>query len=105
MTESSNEQAPAAAGASPLVEALDQNKTATEQVKQAADDLAVVHAVLDTKVAGGADDEDVKRAVAHTSEVEQRLDASVKKLEKVNETLERVVRQTPESSSESSNTD
>ena len=39
------------ANTSPLHEALDKNKEATAEVKRAADDLAVVHAVLDTKIA------------------------------------------------------
>ncbi len=96
MNDSTKEERPAVSGARPLAEALDQNKLATEEVKQAADDLAIVHAVLDTKVARGAPDQDVKRAVAQTSEVEQRLDESVKKLERVNEVLEREVGRIPE---------
>ena len=34
----------------PLLDALDKSKEATETVQQAADDLAVVHTVLDTQV-------------------------------------------------------
>lgn len=78
--------------ASPLDEALTKNKEATEEVARAADDLAVVHAVLDTKIAKGASDGDVKRAVAETKKVEERLSESTEKLEQVNETLEREVR-------------
>ena len=78
--------------ASPLDEALTQNKEATQEVARAADDLAVVHAVLDTKIARGASDGDVKRAVAETKKVEERLSESAEKLEQVNETLEREVR-------------
>jgi hypothetical protein len=77
---------------SPLADALDQNKQATEDVKKAADDLAVVHAVLDTKLAKGASDGDVARAVAETDKVEKRLTRSAEKLEQVNETLERETR-------------
>ena len=51
---------------SPLDEALTKNKEATEEVARAADDLAVVHAVLDTKITKGASEGDVKRAVAET---------------------------------------
>ena len=79
---------------SPLVDALDKNKEATAEVKRAADELAVVHAVLDTKIAQGASDGDVKRAVAETDKVEKRLGASAEKLDKVNETLEREVKRT-----------
>ena len=78
--------------ASPLNEALNKNKEATEEVARAADDLAVVHAVLDTKLASGASDGDVKRAVAETKKVEERLSESVEKLEHVNETIAREVR-------------
>jgi len=84
----------AAAGSnkSPIVEALIKNKEATEEVARAADDLAVVHAVLDTKIADGASEGDVKRAVAETKKVEERLSESAEKLDQVNETLEREVR-------------
>jgi hypothetical protein len=63
-------------------------------VARAADDLAVVHAVLDTKVTKGASDRDVERAVAETKKVEERLSESAEKLEEVNETLEREARKT-----------
>jgi hypothetical protein len=87
LTESQGER-----DASPLDKALTKNKEATEEVARAADDLAVVHAVLDTKIASGASDGDVKRAVAETKKVEERLSESAEKLEQVNETLEREVR-------------
>lgn len=78
--------------ASPLAEALDRNKEATEEVARAVDDLAVVHAVLDTKIENGAADDDVERAVAETKKVEERLSDSAEKLEQVNEALERELR-------------
>ena len=78
--------------ASALDEALAKNKEATKQVGRAADDLAVVHAVLDTKIANGSNEGDVNRAVAETKKVEERLSESAEKLEQVNETLEREVR-------------
>jgi len=80
---------------SPIAEALDKNKQATEDVKKAADDLAVVHAVLDTKIARGASDGDVARAVAETNRVEKRLTKSAEKLDEVNETLARESRRQP----------
>lgn len=85
----------ARAEGSPLAEALDKNKEATAEVKRAADDLAVVHAVLDTKIAQGASDGDVKRAVAVTSNVEKRLGHSAEKLDQVNEALQREVKRSP----------
>ena len=89
MSTSTRGSPPDAGPVSPIADALDQNKQATEEVKKAADDLAVVHAVLDTKVTKGASDGDVKRAVAETDHVEKRLTKSAEKLDKVNEKLER----------------
>ena len=77
--------------ASPLSEALEKNEEATAEVKKAADQLAVVHAVLDTKIARGAPDGEVQQAVAETKKVEKRLDESADKLDDVNETLKREV--------------
>lgn len=76
-------------GGSPLADALQKNQQATEEVQRAADDLAVVHAVLDTKASKGAVDDESKRAVAETAQVEKRLTKSVEKLEQVNETLQK----------------
>lgn len=95
MSDSTPDRAHGEANSSPLNEALDKNKEATAEVKRAADDLAVVHAVLDTKIAQGASDSDVKRAVDETNRVEKRLGDSAEKLDQVNETLEREVRRTP----------
>ena len=85
----------AGTNAPPLADALTKNKEATAEVKQAAEVLAVVHAVLDTKIAQGASDDEMHRAVDETNEVEKRLDKSAEKLEQVNETLEREVRRSP----------
>ena len=79
------------AKASPLSEALEKNEEATAEVKKAADQLAVVHAVLDTKISRGAPESEVKRAVAETKKVEKQLDVSAEKLEDVNDTLKREV--------------
>lgn len=78
--------------ASPLDEALSKNREVTEEVARAADDLAVVHAVLETKLSADASEVDVGRAVAETKRVEERLGESAEKLERVNETLAREVR-------------
>jgi hypothetical protein len=74
---------------SPVADALDKNKQATAEVKRAADDLAVVHAVLDTKLSKGASDGDVAKAVAEADKIEKRLTDSAGTLEQVNETLEK----------------
>jgi hypothetical protein len=77
----------------PLVEALDKNKQVADTVQEAADELAVVHAVLDTKLPQAARSaEEIARAVAHTNAVENRLSESAKVLDEVNETLEREVK-------------
>ena len=78
-------------GAKPLADALEKNEEATEEVKKAAEQLAVVHAVLDTKVARGEGDADVADAIAEAKKVEQQLDESAGKLDEVNETLKREV--------------
>lgn len=77
---------------SPLEEALTSNKEVAEEVERAADDLSVVHAVLDTKIVTGATEDDVNRAIAETKRVEERLNESAEKLEQVNETLKRELR-------------
>lgn len=77
---------------SPLEEALTSNKEVAEEVERAADDLSVVHAVLDSKIVAGATEDDVNRAIAETKRVEERLSESAEKLEQVNETLERELR-------------
>lgn len=77
---------------SPLAEALTSNKEVAEEVERAADDLSVVHAVLDTKIVTGAMEDDVNRAIAETKRVEERLNETAEKLEQVNETLERELR-------------
>lgn len=74
---------------STIATALDKNEKATEEVKKAADELAVVHAVLDIKLAGGMSDGDVASAIAKTGKVEQRLTHSAETLDEVNETLKR----------------
>ena len=94
-TKGTSDGAPGAPGASPIADALDTNKQATEEVKRAADDLAVVHAVLDTKLNRGTSDSEVARAVAETNQVEKRLTRSAEKLDKVNESLDRRLRKTP----------
>ena len=92
MSDSTSGSGQREAKSSPLDQALNKNKEATAEVKRAADELAVVHAVLDTKIAQGASDGDVKRAVVETDKLEKRLGASADKLDQVNETLRREVR-------------
>jgi hypothetical protein len=70
-----------------IAEALEKNKAATEDVKQAADDLAVVHTVLDQNLRDAVQDGDIEQAVEHAGQITRELDAAAKKLDSVNETL------------------
>jgi hypothetical protein len=85
-------QAPNATQAkeSPLDDALSKNEQATQEVVRATEDLAVVHAVLDTNVSPS----DVKRAIAETKRVEERLVEAAEKMEQVNDALEREIQAT-----------
>jgi hypothetical protein len=81
---------PAAEGtAPPIEEALEKNKQATETVKQVAEELAIIHEVLDAGISRRAHSDDVEEAVEKTSEAEKRLNGSVGQLEEVNEALEK----------------
>jgi hypothetical protein len=75
----------------PLSDALNKNEEVAEEVKRAADQLAVAHAVLETKIAKEGRDGEVAGAVAETREVGKQLDESAEKLEEVNEALRRAV--------------
>ena len=73
-----------------LAEALEKNQEAAQAVQEAADDLAVVHAVLDSsKASAEVLHDDAKKAIDETAKVEQRLSEAVEKLEEVNQTLQR----------------
>ncbi|VTU18811.1 hypothetical protein [Variovorax sp. RA8] len=81
---------PGAEGAPPPIdEALEKNKQATEAVKQVAEELAIVHQVLDAGVSKRVRSDDVERAVEKTSQAEKRLNGSVEQLEEVNDALEK----------------
>ncbi|MEJ8852495.1 hypothetical protein [Variovorax rhizosphaerae] len=69
-----------------LADVLDANKEATEEVKQVADHLAVVHAVLEQGVPAGAA-EDVGLATEQTAQLGKQLEEAADKLDKVNEQL------------------
>jgi hypothetical protein len=76
---------------SPIADALDTNQQAAAEVKTAADELAVVHAVLDTKLTRDARDPEVRKAVADTDQIEKRLGEAAEKLDGVNGILQREV--------------
>ncbi|MEJ8859599.1 hypothetical protein WKW79_33910 [Variovorax robiniae] len=73
-----------------LADALNSNKEATEEVKQVADHLAVVHAVLEQAVPAGLAD-DVGLATEQTEQLGKQLEEASDKLDKVNEQLAKEV--------------
>lgn len=77
--------------AQPLDEALTKSKQVSEEIKDAAEELGVVHAVLDTQLSKDPKHEDVQEAVARTQELEKRLVDSADKLDSAVEHLEKQV--------------
>jgi hypothetical protein len=70
-----------------IEEALDQSHRATDQVEQAAQDLALVHAVLDKQVPAEARYGDMGHALSQTSALEKQLSESVELLQEANKVL------------------
>jgi hypothetical protein len=73
-----------------IADVLLQNTEAAEQIKAAANELEVVHAVLSTRVPGQAADGDVQAAVARTGEIEQQLSETAQALDESNERLRKI---------------
>jgi len=76
----------------PILDALDKSKEAAETVREAADDLAVVHTVLDTQVPAEARNEEVDQALAQADQLQEQLDKSAELLQDVTKTLEAEVK-------------
>ncbi|QSI31057.1 hypothetical protein GNX71_16355 [Variovorax sp. RKNM96] len=74
-----------------LAKALKDNQQATKAVQKVADELAVVHAVLDSAVPKKTLAPDVDQAVAHTGQLEKQLSESSQTLKKVNDSMAREV--------------
>lgn len=72
-----------------LAKALKENRQATKAIQQAADDLSVVHAVLDSEVPKKTLAPDVDEAIDRTEQLEKKLSESGKSLESVNKRLAR----------------
>ncbi|EER62265.1 hypothetical protein AcdelDRAFT_0179 [Acidovorax delafieldii 2AN] len=68
-------------------EVLNQNLEAAEQIKAAASELEVVHAVLSTQVPAKAAQGDLKAAVERTGEIEQQLSETAEAMDKSNAVL------------------
>jgi len=75
-----------------IAEALEKHKQVAEEIKDVAEELGVVHAVLETKTPGVDCHEDVGEAVARTDALEKRLNESAKVLEEATEALEQGVK-------------
>ena len=75
-----------------IADALDKHKQVAEEIKEVAEELGVVHAVLDTQIPGDMHHEDVGEAVARTDALEKRLNESAKVLEDATEALEQEVK-------------
>lgn len=73
-----------------ITDVLRQNTEAAEQIKAAANELEVVHAVLTTKVPDNATDGDVQAAVVRTGEIEQQLSETAQALDESNERLREI---------------
>ncbi|WP_286572608.1 hypothetical protein [Variovorax gracilis] len=71
---------------------MDKSNQAAEAVREAADDLAVVHTVLDVQVPAEARNEEVDQALAQADQLQEQLDKSVELLQDVTKTLEAEVK-------------
>nr|WP_315240067.1 hypothetical protein [uncultured Albidiferax sp.] len=85
-------QAAESSSADAIADALEKHKQVAEEIKEVAEELGVVHAVLDTQIPGDVHHEDVGEAVARTDALEKRLNESAKVLEEATEALEQEVK-------------
>ena len=73
-----------------IPDVLNRNIEVVEQIKNSANELGVVHAVLSTKVPNEGAEGDLQAAVERTSEIEQQLNETAEALDKSNELLSEV---------------
>ena len=76
----------------PLSEALENTKQATEAVKEAVDDLAVIHAVLSTELPAQVCQGDAGAAIEQTKGVEKQLSESAQLLDQAKEKIRREIK-------------
>jgi chromosome segregation ATPase len=74
-----------------LTKALKRSKQATDAIQEAAEDLAVVHTVLDSQVPKETLHPDVGQAIEQTDQLKDKLRSAEEKLKSVNEALEQQV--------------
>lgn len=77
-----------------IADVLQQNVEVAEQIKVAANELEVVHAVLSTQLPPAAATGDLEAAVERTGEIERQLTETAEALDKSNQVLRELV--TPE---------
>ena len=77
-----------AESAEELAKVLEENKQAAETVQEVAEDLSVVHAVLDSGVPKETLHPDVDHAIEQTDQLKGKLKSAEEKLKTVNEALE-----------------
>jgi len=74
-----------------MADVLSQNLEAAEQIKAAANELEVVHAVLSTQIPNAAAtatvEDDLQAAVARTGEIEEQLSETAQALDQSNALL------------------
>lgn len=75
----------------PLLKALDKNDNVKKVVKQSADELLVVNAVLEKGIPEQAKKGDLARALEKTEHIEDTIQASAEELATVNQLLEHEV--------------
>lgn len=75
----------------PLLKALDQNDGVKKVVKQSADELLVINAVLKKGIPDQVQTGDVAQALEKTADIEDSIQESAKNLAEVNQLLEHEV--------------
>lgn len=75
-----------------IADALDTQKQVAEEIKEVAEELGVVHAVLETQIPGDVNHQDVGEALARTDALEKRLNESAQALENATHALEQEVK-------------
>lgn len=88
MTKSQSSPAVSTPSARPLVKALNQNDSVKETVKQSADELLVINAVLKHGIPEQAQTGDVAQALEKTEAIEDKIQTSAEDLAAVNKLLE-----------------
>ncbi len=75
----------------PLVHALDQNDSIKEIVKQSADELLVINAVLKQEIPDHSQTGDIAQALQKTDQLEVRIQESAEDLAQVNQLLQQEI--------------